>query len=107
AYWRGDSKNRQLSRIYGTAYPKASELEAYLKQVEEAKKRDHNVIGRQLEYFTTVDVIGQGLPILLPKGAKTIQVLQRFVEDTEASRGYQLTKTPYMAKRELYQISGH
>ena len=107
AYWRGDSKGKQLCRIYGTAFPKASELEAYLKQVEEAKNRDHNKIGRELEYFATVDYIGQGLPILLPKGAKVIQLMQRWVEDVEASKGCQLTKTPYMAKRELYKISGH
>lgn len=107
AYWRGDSKGKQLCRIYGTAFPKASELEEYLKRVEEAKSRDHNKIGRELEYFTTVDYIGQGLPILLPKGARVIQLMQRWVEDTEAKRGYLLTKTPYMAKRELYKISGH
>ncbi|MBP0965231.1 MAG: threonine--tRNA ligase [Oscillospiraceae bacterium] len=107
AYWRGDAKGKQLSRIYGTAYPKASELEEHLKAVEEAKLRDHNKIGRELEYFTTVDYIGQGLPILLPKGARVIQTLQRWVEDTEQKKGYLLTKTPYMAKRELYKISGH
>ncbi len=107
AYWRGDSKGKQLCRVYGTAFPKASELEEYLKQVEEAKSRDHNKIGRELEYFTTVDYIGQGLPILLPKGAKTIQTLQRWVEDEEYKRGYILTKTPFMAKRDLYKISGH
>ncbi len=107
AYWRGDSKGKQLCRVYGTAFPKASELEEYLKRVEEAKSRDHNKIGRELEYFTTVDYIGQGLPILLPKGARVIQLMQRWVEDTEAKRGYLLTKTPYMAKRELYKISGH
>ena len=107
AYWRGNSKGKQLCRIYGTAFPKASELEEYLKKVEEAKSRDHNKIGRELEYFTTVDYIGQGLPILLPKGAKVIQLMQRWVEDVEASKGCQLTKTPYMAKRELYKISGH
>lgn len=107
AYWRGDAKGKQLSRIYGTAYPKASELEEHLKAVEEAKLRDHNKIGRELEYFTTVDYIGQGLPIILPKGARVIQTLQRWVEDTEEKRGYLLTKTPYMAKRELYKISGH
>ena len=107
AYWRGDSKGKQLCRVYGTAFPKASELEEYLKQVEEAKSRDHNKIGRELEYFTTVDYIGQGLPILLPKGAKTIQLLQRWVEDEEYKRGYILTKTPFMAKRDLYKISGH
>ena len=107
AYWRGDSEKKMLCRIYGTAFPKASELEAHLNMLEEAKKRDHNKLGRELELFTTVDIIGQGLPILLPKGAKIIQILQRFVEDEEARRGWQLTKTPYMAKRELYKLSGH
>lgn len=107
AYWRGDAKGKQLSRVYGTAYPKASQLEEHLKAAEEAKKRDHNKLGRELEYFTTVDYIGQGLPILLPKGAKVIQILQRWVEDVEQKHGYLLTKTPYMAKRELYKISGH
>ena len=107
SYWRGDSKNKMLSRIYGTAFPKASELQEHLDRLEEAKKRDHNKIGRELEYFTTVDYIGQGLPILLPKGAKVIQIMQRWVEDTEAKHGCMLTKTPYMAKRELYKISGH
>ena len=107
AYWRGDSKRKMLQRIYGVAFPKKDELDAYLQQQAEALKRDHNRLGRELEYFTTVDVIGQGLPILLPKGAKTIQVLQRWIEDEEAKRGYLLTKTPYMAKRELYKISGH
>ena len=107
AYWRGDSKGKQLCRVYGTAFPKASELEEYLKKVEEAKSRDHNKLGRELEYFTTVDYIGQGLPIMLPKGAKVIQIMQRWVEDEEAKRGCMLTKTPYMAKRELYKISGH
>ena len=107
AYWRGDSKGKQLCRVYGTAFPKASELEAYLAAREEAQKRDHNKLGRELEYFTTVDCIGQGLPVLLPKGAKVIQILQRWVEDVEASRGCMLTKTPLMAKRDLYKISGH
>ena len=107
AYWRGDSSRKMLQRIYGVAFPKKDELDAYLQQQAEALKRDHNRLGRELEYFTTVDVIGQGLPILLPKGAKTIQVLQRWIEDEEAKRGYLLTKTPYMAKRELYKISGH
>ena len=107
AYWRGDSKNKMLCRVYGTAFPKASLLTAHLEMLEEAKKRDHNVIGRQLEYFTTVDIIGQGLPILLPKGAKVIQTLQRFVEDEEERRGWLLTKTPYMAKSDLYKLSGH
>jgi threonyl-tRNA synthetase len=107
AYWRGDSKNKALQRIYGISFPKASELEEYLAKQEEAKKRDHNVLGRKLEYFTTVDYIGQGLPIMLPKGAKVLQILERFVEDTEEKRGYLLTKTPYMAKSDLYKISGH
>ena len=107
AYWRGDSSKKVLCRVYGTAFPKAGELEAHLAMLEEAKKRDHNKLGRELELFTTVDIIGQGLPILLPKGAKIIQTLQRFVEDEEARRGWQLTKTPYMAKRELYKLSGH
>ena len=107
AYWRGDEHNKMLQRIYGTAFPKKTMLDEYLAAVEEAKKRDHNKLGRELEYFTTVDVIGQGLPILLPKGARVIQVLQRWVEDTEQQRGYLLTKTPLMAKRELYKISGH
>ena len=107
AYWRGDSKRETLQRIYGVAFPKKDELDAYLAQVEEAKKRDHNKLGRELEYFTTVDCIGQGLPILLPKGARVVQVLQRWVEDTEQKRGYLLTKTPLMAKRDLYKISGH
>ncbi|MCD8187963.1 MAG: threonine--tRNA ligase [Ruminococcus sp.] len=107
AYWRGSEKNKMLSRVYATAYPKAAELEADIKQREEAKMRDHNKLGRELEYFTTVDYIGQGLPILLPKGARVIQLLQRWVEDEEQKRGYQLTKTPYLAKRELYKISGH
>ena len=107
AYWRGDSNRKMLQRIYGVAFPKKDELDAYLEKQAEALKRDHNRLGRELEYFTTVDVIGQGLPILLPKGAKVIQTLQRWVEDEEAKRGYLLTKTPYMAKRELYKISGH
>ena len=107
AYWRGDSNRKMLQRIYAVAFPKKEELEEYLKQREEALKRDHNKVGRDLEYFTTVDYIGQGLPILLPKGARVIQLLQRWVEDTEQKRGYLLTKTPLMAKRELYKISGH
>lgn len=107
AYWRGNEKNKMLQRIYGTAFDTKEALEAYLAAVEDAKRRDHNKIGRELEYFTTVDVIGQGLPILLPKGARVIQLLQRFVEDEEQKRGYLLTKTPLMAKRELYRISGH
>ena len=107
AYWKNDSNNKMLTRIYGTAFPTQTELDEYLKAVEEAKMRDHNKIGRELEYFTTVDSIGQGLPIMLPKGARTIQLLQRFVEDEEQKRGYLLTKTPLMAKRDLYRISGH
>ncbi len=107
AYWKGDQKNKMLQRIYGTAFPTKDELRSYLEAVEEARKRDHNKIGRELEYFTTVDSIGQGLPILLPKGSRVIQTLQRWVEDEEQRRGYLLTKTPLMAKRELYQISGH
>jgi len=107
AYWRGSEKNKMLQRIYGTSFPDKQQLKDYLDQQEEAKKRDHNKLGRELGYFTTVDYIGQGLPILLPKGARTIQLLQRFVEDEEERRGYQLTKTPFMAKSDLYKISGH
>ena len=107
AYWRGSEKNKMLQRVYGTAFYDKAEMEAYLQQQEEARKRDHNKLGRELEYFTTVDCIGQGLPILLPKGARVVQLLQRWVEDVEQSRGCQLTKTPYFAKRELYKISGH
>ena len=107
AYWRGDSKRKMLQRIYGIAFPKKEELDEYLQKQEEARKRDHNKLGRELKYFTTVDVIGQGLPILLPKGARVIQTLQRWVEDEEEKRGYLLTKTPLLAKRELYKISGH
>ena len=107
AYWEGNSDNKMLKRVYGTAFPKKEMLNAHLEALEEAKKRDHNKIGRELEYFTTVDTVGQGLPILLPKGARTIQLLQRFVEDEEQRRGCLLTKTPLMAKRDLYRISGH
>ena len=107
AYWRGDEHNKMLTRIYGTAFQSKDELEAHLEQLEEAKKRDHNKLGRELELFTTVDFIGQGLPIMLPKGARIIQLLQRFVEDEEQKRGWQLTKTPLMAKSDLYKISGH
>jgi len=107
AYWRGNEKNKMLQRIYGISFPKASELEEYLNMLEEAKKRDHNKLGRELELFTTTDYIGQGLPILLPKGAKVIQILQRMVEDEEEKRGYLLTKTPFLAKSDLYKISGH
>ncbi len=107
AYWKGKSENKMLTRIYGTAFEKKSELEEHLLKLEEAKQKDHNKLGRDLEYFTTVDSIGQGLPVLLPKGAKVIQLLQRFVEDEEYKRGYQLTMTPLMAKSDLYKISGH
>ena len=107
AYWRGSEKNKMLQRIYATAFPTKEQLEAHIQQLEEAKKRDHNKLGRELELFTTVDVIGQGLPILLPKGARVIQLLQRFVEDEEQKRGYLLTKTPLIAKSDLYKISGH
>lgn len=107
AYWRGDASNKMLCRVYGTAFPKASMLEEHLAMLEEAKKRDHNKLGRELELFTTVDYIGQGLPIMLPKGTKIIQILQRWVEDEEAKRGWLLTKTPLMAKSDLYKISGH
>ncbi len=107
AYWRGDSSRKMLCRVYGTAFPKQSELEAHLTMLEEAKKRDHNKLGRELEIFTTVDCIGQGLPIMLPKGTKILQILQRFVEDEEERRGWLRTKTPLMAKSDLYKISGH
>ncbi|MEG1630682.1 MAG: threonine--tRNA ligase [Hydrogenoanaerobacterium sp.] len=108
AYWRGDSTRDNLCRIYGTAFPKASELDAYLEAVEEAKKRDHNKIGRELHYFCTADVIGQGLPLLMPKGAKLFQILNRYVQDKEENEyGYVMTRTPLMAKSDLYKISGH
>lgn len=107
AYWRGNEKNKMLQRVYGTAFPKRSELDEYITRLEEAKKRDHNKLGRELELFTTVEEIGQGLPLLMPKGAKIVQTLQRFVEDEEERRGYVLTKTPLMAKSDLYKLSGH
>ena len=107
AYWRGDASKAQMCRVYGTAFPKASQLEEYLEMMEQAKLRDHNKLGRELELFTTSELIGQGLPILLPKGARIIQLLQRFVEDEEQKRGWLLTKTPYMAKSDLYKVSGH
>lgn len=107
AYWRGNEKNKMLTRIYGTAFTKTAELEEYLASVEEAMKRDHNRLGRELKLFTTSEPIGQGLPILMPKGARVIQLLQRWVEDEEQKRGYLLTKTPLMAKNDLYKISGH
>ncbi len=107
AYWRGSEKNKMLRRIYGTAFPSKEQLHQHLDYLEDMKRRDHNKIGRELEYFTTVDYIGQGLPIMLPKGAKVLQLLERFVEDEEERRGYQRTKTPFFAKRDLYKISGH
>jgi threonyl-tRNA synthetase len=107
AYWRGSEKNKMLSRIYGTSFTKKNEMEEHLARVEDAKKRDHNKLGRELEFFTTIEEIGQGLPLLMPKGAKVVQLLQRFVEDEEERRGYLLTKTPMMAKSDLYKISGH
>ncbi len=107
AYWKNDKNNKMLTRIYGTAFKTQDELDAYLKMVEEAERRDHNKLGRELGFFTTVDAIGQGLPILLPKGSRVIQLLQRWVEDVEQEHGYLLTKTPLMAKRDLYRISGH
>ena len=107
AYWRGDSKRKMLQRIYGVAFPKKEELDEYLAKQAEALKRDHNKLGRELEFFTTVDTIGQGLPVLLPKGARVIQTLQRWVEDVEQAHDYQLTKTPLFAKREFFKISGH
>ena len=107
AYWRGDSNRKMLQRIYGIGFPSKDELDEYLRKQEEALKRDHNKLGRELDYFTTVESIGQGLPILLPNGARAIQLLQRWIEDEEQKRGYILTKTPLMAKRDLYRISGH
>ncbi len=107
AYWRGNEKNKMLQRVYCYAFKSSKELSEYISKIEEARKRDHNKIGRELELFTTVDYIGQGLPILLPRGAKVIQILERFVEDEEEKRGWQLTKTPFMAKSDLYKISGH
>ena len=107
AYWRGDSNKAMLQRIDGTAFTKKEELEAYLEHLEDIKKRDHNKLGREMEIFTTVDVIGQGLPLLMPKGTKMIQTLQRWIEDEEEKRGYVRTRTPLMAKSDLYKISGH
>ncbi len=107
AYWRGNSENKMLQRVYGTAFPKQAELDEYLLMVEEAKKRDHNKLGRELEIFTTCDAIGQGLPVMLPNGATILRLLQRFVEDEEQRRGWIPTKTPFMAKSDLYKISGH
>ena len=107
AYWRGNENNKMLTRIYGTAFKTEEEVTEFINQREEAKKRDHNKLGRELELFTTVESVGQGLPIMLPKVARMMQILQRFVEDTEQRHGWQLTKTPYMAKSDLYKISGH
>lgn len=107
AYWKGNEKNKMLSRIYGTAFLKKADLEAHLEALEEAKKRDHNRLGRELKLFTTSEVVGQGLPLIMPKGAKIIQLLQRWVEDEEEKRGYILTKTPSLTKNDLFKISGH
>ena len=107
AYWRGNEKNKMLTRIYGTAFDKKSDLTEYIEKLEEAKRRDHNKIGRELGYFMTEDKVGQGLPLLMPKGAKLFQILQRFVEDEQERRGYMLTNTPSFAKSDLYKISGH
>lgn len=107
AYWRGSERNPMLQRIYGTAYPDAAGLSAHLEALEEARRRDHNKLGRELGFFTTSDMIGQGLPILMPKGARVVKTLQRFVEDEEERRGYRQTMTPYLAKSDLYKVSGH
>lgn len=107
AYWRGNSDNKMLQRIYGTAFNKKEELADYLEYLDNIKKRDHNKLGREMELFATVDVIGQGLPLLMPKGAKMIQTMQRWIEDEEEKRGYMRTKTPLMAKKDLYVISDH
>jgi len=107
AYWRGSEKNKMLTRIYGISFPSKDDLNEHIQKLEEAKKRDHNKLGRELEIFTTSELIGQGLPIMLPKGAKILEILQRFVEDTEYEHGWLRTKTPYMAKSDLYKVSGH
>ena len=107
AYWRGSEKNQMLTRVYGTAYGSKDELKEHLEQLEEAKKRDHNKLGREMKLFTTVDVIGQGLPLIMPNGVIIMQELQRWIEDEETKRGYVRTKTPLMAKSDLYKISGH
>ena len=107
AYWRGNENNKMLTRIYGTAYSKKDELKAHMEHLEDIKKRDHNKLGREMELFTTVDVIGQGLPLLMPKGAAMVQTMQRWIEDEEERRGYMRTKTPLMAKKDLYVISDH
>ena len=107
AYWRGSEKNKMLTRVYGTAFAKKEDLTAYLEHLEDIKKRDHNKLGREMELFTTVDVIGQGLPLLMPKGERIVRTMQRWIEDEEERRGYVRTKTPLMAKSDLYKISGH
>lgn len=107
AYWKGDENNKMLTRVYGTAFLKKADLDAHIEALEEAKKRDHNKLGRELKLFTTDENIGQGLPLLMPKGAKVVQILQRWIEDEEEKRGYLLTKTPNMAKNDLYKVSGH
>ena len=106
AYWRSE-KNKMLTRIYGAAFATKDELLAHLQALEEAKKRDHNKLGRELGIFMTEENIGQGLPLLMPKGAKIMQKLIRWVEDEEEKRGYLFTRTPFMAKSNLYKISGH
>ena len=107
AYWRGSEKNKMLTRIYGTAYTKKADLEAHMQHLEDIKMRDHNKLGREMKIFTTVDVIGQGLPLIMPNGVIMMQELQRWIEDEETKRGYVRTKTPHMAKSDLYKISGH
>lgn len=107
AYWKGNEKNKMLTRIYGTAFLKKADLDEFLEALEEAKKRDHNKLGRELKLFTTDEKVGQGLPLLMPRGARIVQLLQRWVEDEEEKRGYLLTKTPFMAKSDLYKVSGH
>lgn len=107
AYWRGSEKNKMLTRVYGTAFTKNADLDEYLAHLEDIKKRDHNKLGREMELFTTVDVIGQGLPLIMPNGVNILQTLQRWIEDEEEKRGYVRTKTPFMAKSDLYKISGH
>ena len=107
AYWRGNEKNKMLTRIYATAFEKKSQLDEYIERLEQAKLRDHNKLGRDLGYFMTSDVIGQGLPLIMPKGVKVMQTMIRFVEDEEERRGFMPTRTPAMAKSDLYKISGH
>ncbi len=107
AYWRGNSDNKMLARIYGTAYTKKADLDAYLEHLEDIKKRDHNKLGREMEIFTTVDVIGQGLPLIMPNGVIIMNTLKRWIEDEETKRGYVRTQTPLMAKSDLYKMSGH